>query len=117
MLRIVQATRHICLRSEHTADVSITLRADAGAVFQTDWDGVEHVVMVQEITRPRNDFDAAEVTHRVRQRIAERHGIEVDEVVLVRAATLPKTTSGKIRRQACRAAYEAGQLVRWQPRS
>lgn len=115
---IIRGQNHYPQDIEATVqEIEPLFRADAGAVFQTECDGMEHVVMVQEITRPRNDFDAAGVTHRVRQRIAECHGIEVDEVVLVRAATLPKTSSGKIRRQACRAAYEAGQLVRWQPQS
>ncbi len=90
-------------------------RADSGAVFQSDRSGNDRLVVVQEIVRPAKDFSVVAATRKVREEIAQRHGIEVDEVVWVRAATLPKTTSGKIRRQACRAAYEAGELSLWQP--
>jgi acyl-CoA synthetase (AMP-forming)/AMP-acid ligase II len=34
----------------------------------------------------------------------------VQEVVFLTAGTVPKTSSGKIRRRACRAAFLAGEL-------
>lgn len=92
-----------------------TFRTDAGAVFQVARNGVERLVMVQEISRPHKNFNARAILRRIRDQIAQRHGIEVDEIVLVRAASLPKTTSGKIRRHACRLAYESGQLSVWEP--
>ncbi len=93
------------------------LRPDAGAVFQVDSPTGERLIVVQEINRPGKDFDAAAIAREVRRTVAERHGIEVDEVVFVRNATLPKTTSGKIQRHACRAAYEAGRLATWRPKA
>ena len=42
--------------------------------------------------------------------VADEHEVAVEEVVLLRSGTLPKTTSGKVRRQACREEYLAGRL-------
>ncbi len=113
---IVRGQNHYPQDIESTVQgLDPAFRADAGAVFQAERDGIERLVIVQEVSRPPKHFDSTAVARRVRQTIAERHGIEVDEVLFVRSVTLPKTTSGKIQRHACRAAYESGQLVHWQP--
>lgn len=46
----------------------------------------------------------------VRRAISEQHDLRVAAVVLSRPGTVPKTSSGKIQRRACRAAYLAGSL-------
>ncbi len=38
------------------------------------------------------------------------HGVTVRDVLLVQAGTIPRTSSGKIGRRACRAAYLDGSL-------
>ena len=38
------------------------------------------------------------------------HRLEVDEVLLTRRGAVPKTSSGKVRRRACRDLYLAGAL-------
>ncbi|MFG2500691.1 fatty acyl-AMP ligase [Streptomyces sp. NPDC048441] len=45
--------------------------------------------------------------------VKDRHGLAVDEVVLVRRGTLPRTSSGKVRRRACRVQYVDGTLKRF----
>ncbi|MGH9361763.1 MAG: beta-ketoacyl synthase N-terminal-like domain-containing protein, partial [Thermoanaerobaculia bacterium] len=50
-------------------------------------------------------LDAARVTAAIRQAVAEAHEIAVHAAVLVRPFTLPKTSSGKIQRHLCRAAF------------
>jgi acyl-CoA synthetase (AMP-forming)/AMP-acid ligase II len=77
----------------------------------------ERLVVAAEV-HPRLAFDAAE---RDRLRLAVRRelagaGYQVDEVVLLRRGTLPRTTSGKLRRGATRALYLAGD-VRFRPES
>ena len=42
--------------------------------------------------------------------IAVRHGVTVRDVLLVSAGTVPRTSSGKIGRRACRSAYLDGTL-------
>ncbi|WP_329316117.1 amino acid adenylation domain-containing protein [Streptomyces sp. NBC_01278] len=46
----------------------------------------------------------------VHAEVARRHGLRLDHLVLVRRGTIPKTSSGKIRRRACRDAYRSGAL-------
>jgi acyl-CoA synthetase (AMP-forming)/AMP-acid ligase II len=48
---------------------------------------------------------AKEIKTAIRQAIAQRHEVTVDAIVLVSPRTIPRTSSGKIRRRACREAY------------
>ena len=45
-----------------------------------------------------------------RQAIAQQHEVDAYAVVLVRHASLPRTTSGKMQRQRCREHYLQGRL-------
>ena len=55
--------------------------------------------------------EAEALTTTLRRTIAREHDVPVHAVMLVRAGSLPRTTSGKIRRQACRAAFLDGTLA------
>ena len=44
------------------------------------------------------------------QALSARHGVMVRDVLLVPAGSIPRTSSGKIARRACRAAYLEGTL-------
>ena len=46
----------------------------------------------------------------IRQAIAEQHELALHAVVLVRPGAVPKTSSGKVQRHACREALAAGRL-------
>ena len=41
----------------------------------------------------------------IRRDVAREHELVVDTIVLVRAGSIPKTSSGKIQRHACRDAF------------
>jgi acyl-CoA synthetase (AMP-forming)/AMP-acid ligase II len=79
-------------------------------------DGRPWLVVVQEVDRRCRDLDAAGVAGDVRQAVAERHDLQLGELVLLAPGTIPKTSSGKVRRHRCRAEYEAGGLRRWKGR-
>jgi acyl-coenzyme A synthetase/AMP-(fatty) acid ligase len=51
-----------------------------------------------------------EVAAAIRGAVAQEHELEVYAVVLIRPARIPKTTSGKIQRYACRKAFLEGTL-------
>ncbi|MFN3431290.1 MAG: AMP-dependent synthetase, partial [Candidatus Sericytochromatia bacterium] len=91
-----------------------TLRAGSGAAFTVpaaDRPESEALVLTQEWEGPVPD--AAElntVIAAIRRNVASDHALEPTEVVLVAAGGVPKTSSGKVRRSACRAAYLAGEL-------
>jgi acyl carrier protein len=54
--------------------------------------------------------DREEVASAIRKAVAEEHELEVHAVVLVRTGTVPKTSSGKLQRRACRDQYLDGAL-------
>src|SRR5262249_30639871 len=96
---------------ERTVETSHpALRPGGGAAFVVA-DGDDALVVVQELRRGADaSLDAAGVCARIRAEIADGHGVDVAEVVLIRQGSIPKTSSGKIQRGATRAAYLEGTL-------
>jgi amino acid adenylation domain-containing protein len=90
------------------------LHPGGGAAFAVEADGEERLVVVQEVDRRAQEAVAADpgpVLAAVQRAVAEEHEAQVFEAVLIAAGSLPKTSSGKVRRQACRSDYLAGRLV------
>jgi acyl-CoA synthetase (AMP-forming)/AMP-acid ligase II len=50
----------------------------------------------------------------IRRAVAEVHDIQIYKIALLKTGSLPKTSSGKTQRQACRAAFLAGRLIGWE---
>ncbi|HKH44746.1 MAG TPA: condensation domain-containing protein, partial [Thermoanaerobaculia bacterium] len=86
------------------------LRSGCSAAFSADAEGEERLVLALELERRAGD-DPEEVAAAVRAAIAREHEAGVWEVVLLRLGTIPKTSSGKIQRRACRAAWQSGDLA------
>jgi acyl-CoA synthetase (AMP-forming)/AMP-acid ligase II/acyl carrier protein len=89
-----------------------------GAAFAADPDGAgERLVLVQEVDRHgARDADLDDVLGRIRIAVTEAHDVQVAEILLVRPLSVPTTSSGKIRRSACRDRYLGGDLspvARW----
>ncbi|MFE2756562.1 type I polyketide synthase [Actinosynnema sp. NPDC059335] len=105
-------------RNHHPQDIELTmtdahpaLNRGLGVAFSVDVDGEERLVVVQELKRSeRGKHDLAEVARRVRGAVAEEHEVAVDTVVFIRPASLPVTTSGKVRRQFTKQEYLRGAL-------
>lgn len=72
--------------------------------------GTERIVVVAE-TRSENDAERTRMTENVMTAVTEAVGVPPDEVVLAKPQTIPKTSSGKIRRNETNALYEAGRLA------
>ena len=85
------------------------LKPGSGAAFSVEVDGQEQLVAVQELRR-RAGPELNDVLVSIRQAVAEEHDLTVYDIVLIQPATTPKTSSGKIRRQATRAKYLANEL-------
>ncbi|MFE3824881.1 fatty acyl-AMP ligase [Streptomyces sp. NPDC059092] len=109
---IVKGRNHYPQDLEHTVESShALLRPASAAVFAVDDGARESVVVVVEgDSRVGRYASAGEVTAAVREELRHHHRIDVSDVVLIRRGTLPKTTSGKVRRRPCREQYEAGTL-------
>jgi len=85
------------------------LRPDGGAAFTVEVDGQERLVVVHELQRRKQgNLDA--VFDAVRRSVSAEHEMAVDAIVLVKAGSIPKTSSGKIQRHACREGFLAGSL-------
>ena len=87
------------------------LRASANAAFGVDLDGEERLVVVCEVERTYlRKLDGDEIVKNICQAIAGQQELEVYTIVLLKTNTIPKTSSGKIQRRACRAGFMAGSL-------
>jgi len=72
------------------------------AAFGVDGEEGERLVVVQEVRRTARGGGVDGICDAVRAAVAQEHGIIPWAVLLVSQGRLPKTTSGKIRRNACR---------------
>ncbi|MFO0659680.1 MAG: fatty acyl-AMP ligase [Polyangiaceae bacterium] len=70
--------------------------------------GDEQLVVVTETARARDTHDALRTA--ISERVFEATGLVVAEVVFIRRGTLPKTSSGKVRRAETRSRYESQTL-------
>ena len=85
-------------------------RAEGAAAFSIEIEGEERLVVVQEVERPGKAFRPAEVIDAVRAAVAGQLDLDVYAVCLLKPASLPKTSSGKVQRRACREAFLGGTL-------
>src|SRR6185369_12485028 len=105
-------------RNHYPQDIEATveqchpaLRPGCGAAFAVEVAGEERLVVAHEVDRQqRHQLDAAAATITIRQAIATVHDLHPYAVVLLKPGSIPKTSSGKIQRHACRAAFLAGTL-------
>jgi acyl-CoA synthetase (AMP-forming)/AMP-acid ligase II len=103
-LVIIRGTNH------HPQDIEWTvqeahpaLRGGAGAAFSVVSDGEERLVVAQEVEREHvAGLQAEVIADVVRWAVAEAHELDLYALLLLARGSLPKTASGKIRRQACR---------------
>lgn len=89
------------------------VRAGNVAVFPaTDASaGTERLVVLAE-TRTTDAEALAPIRTEIERLAVELTGLPADDIVLAPPGTVLKTSSGKLRRAACRIAYERGELMR-----
>jgi fatty acid CoA ligase FadD32 len=83
--------------------------AHAGLKYDPE-DTSEQLVIVGERAAGAHKLDYQPIADDIRAAIAVRHGVTVRDVLLVTAGSVPRTSSGKIGRRACRTAYIDGTL-------
>lgn len=88
-----------------------SLRSGHGAAFAVDIKGEERLVVVQEVERSyQKQLDVDEVVGNIREAVRDEHDIQVYSVVLIKAGSISKTSSGKTQRSACRVGFLEGTL-------
>ncbi|HEU4509394.1 MAG TPA: condensation domain-containing protein, partial [Pyrinomonadaceae bacterium] len=95
-------------RNYYPHDIELTveqshasLRPGGGAAFSVDVDGEERLVIAHEVDRKHDE----DVIGAIRQAVSEEHELQVYAIVLLKPGSLPKTSSGKIQRYACKARF------------
>jgi acyl-CoA synthetase (AMP-forming)/AMP-acid ligase II len=82
------------------------IRANCSAAFSLDVERQEKLVVVAEVERSAiHNLDVEEVCDRIRIKIAEEKELAVFGIQLIRTASIPKTSSGKIQRKVCKQAF------------
>ena len=112
-LIIIRGINHYPQDIEQTVqDCHAALRRNCGAAFSVpDHNNEEQLVLVQEVERTfRTQIAIEEIVASIREAITREHQIAAREIVLIRAGSLPKTTSGKIQRRLTRQMFLADTL-------
>ncbi|NBC19094.1 MAG: AMP-binding protein, partial [Bacteroidetes bacterium] len=111
-LIIIRGRNHYPQDIEETvAKAHPALRPSGGAALAWDVEGQERLAVVHEVRRSAlRDLDARPIIDAIRRAVSETHALQVHTVSLLKTGGLPKTTSGKIQRTACRVGLRAGTL-------
>src|ERR1044071_351010 len=106
-------------RNHYPQDIELTvershpaLRPGCGAAFSVDVEGEERLVVVQETDARRQgeQGEPGEIFETIRRAVAAEHELDLYAVILLKQGRINKTSSGKIQRHACRAAFLKGDL-------
>ena len=85
------------------------IRPGCSAAITVDMNNTEELVIVCEVRHNKNQ-NFSEIIQAVREAVTENHDLQTRTVVLIKARTIHKTSSGKIMRQATKADFLADKL-------
>jgi len=116
---IVRGLNHYPQDIELTVERShSSLRPGCGAAFSVERDGVELLAIAQEVRREQlRTLDETAVFQSIQEDVYRHHELPVQAIVLLKPASVPKTSSGKIQRSLCRQYFLDNSLAtvaRWQ---
>ncbi|MEH7328743.1 AMP-binding protein [Priestia megaterium] len=116
-------------KNHYPQDIELTVeKADqaiisgASAAFSVDINGEEKLIIVAEIERkyrprPHKERELKgyldSVLRNIRQQVMEEHEVQPYTIYLLKTSSIPKTSSGKIQRSACKNAYLNNGLEVW----
>ena len=96
---------------ERTAELAHRrIRPGCAAAFELDEGTGDRVALVAEVDAGASEAELAAVAEAVREAVLSEHEVRLDRIALVARGAIPKTSSGKLQRGACRAALAAGEL-------
>jgi acyl-CoA synthetase (AMP-forming)/AMP-acid ligase II len=121
-------------RNHYPQDIELTvehshpsIRPGGCAAFAVEIDDGERLAIVAEVeslsrlvafqkngeagVRRREPLDAGAITRAIRRAVAEEHDVRAHAVALIQPGSIPKTSSGKLQRYACRTAFLNGSLA------
>lgn len=89
-----------------------SLRLDCGAAVMVEVENQEKLVIIQEVDNShlaKSDVD--EIVSAIREAVVLSHDLQVHSILLIKSASIPRTSSGKIQRFACRQGYLKNNLA------
>ncbi|MEH2191207.1 MAG: amino acid adenylation domain-containing protein [Nostoc sp.] len=106
-LIIIRGRNHYPQDIEQTSEQSHpALQSSSSAAFDLEVADEERLVLAIEVKRTYlKNLDIDEVVRAIRQAIVEEHELQVYAVLLLKTGSIPKTSSGKIQRHACRVGF------------
>jgi acyl-CoA synthetase (AMP-forming)/AMP-acid ligase II len=109
-LIIIGGQNHYPQDIEWTVEAALpAVRPGCGAAFSVDVDGEERLVVVAEVDLKQRqggaNLDLQAAATAVRQAINTAYQLRLHDLVFLEPGSVPKTSSGKIQRQAARRAY------------
>ncbi|PSB05780.1 AMP-binding protein [Pleurocapsa sp. CCALA 161] len=120
---VIKGRNHYPQDIEKTVEeASAWIRPSCVASFSVDLEGEEKLIILAEVerkywsnnrtkTKSNGKSSSSEImtvkqlTQLIRREIAKNHDIQVHATLLLKPGSLPKTSSGKIQRHACRADF------------
>ena len=91
---------------ETVSQSNVTLRLNCAAAFCVFIDGIEKLIIVQEVERSyRKKLDFDEVVGDICQAVMREYDLLIYDIVLIKTGSIPKTSSGKIQRKTCQQQY------------
>ena len=117
-LIIVAGRNHDPVDIEHSAQASHpAIRPGGCAAFQVEIRGELRLILAVELERSARASlaDTKTIRKAIREAVALNHDLATYDVVFLRPASQPKTSSGKVQRHACRAAYLGQTFNLWNP--
>lgn len=111
-LMIVRGQNHYPQDVEATVEsCHPALNSVPGAAFTLEVNGEEKVVIVQEVKRSHlRRLDAQSVISDIKAAVSRQHGLQVYAIALIKTGSIPKTSSGKIQRHACKLQFSDNTL-------
>jgi acyl-CoA synthetase (AMP-forming)/AMP-acid ligase II len=110
-LIIVHGRNHYPQDIEKTVEDShAAVRPGRVAAFSVEAEGAEKLVLVLEV-KPGDAVDHQAVITAAVRGVSAEHGLQTHAVRLLEPGTLPKTSSGKIQRRACRMQFLKQELA------
>jgi acyl-CoA synthetase (AMP-forming)/AMP-acid ligase II len=117
---VIKGRNHYPQDLEKTVEETSTwIRPSCVASFSVNLEGEEKLIILAEVerkywssnrTKVKTDgktpseviMTVKELTQAIRREIAKNHDLQVHTTLLLKPGSLPKTSSGKIQRHACR---------------
>ncbi len=96
------------------ANAGGNIKKDSVAAFSIEVAGEEKLVVVAELNNENEYFPGVQSAlffNGIIEALSENHGLVPHEIVIIRRMTIPKTSSGKIQRSACRQQFLDGGLI------